>query len=117
MVRPFVSHNGLGRTDTFSADSVVMTLRSASCGREWLFRFAQPGLRMPGPLDATGKRALTGLLNSCADQDSALHPRGVLSNPMSKESPGDDIKTRVEALIDGASVDTTGPAGDHEGNR
>jgi hypothetical protein len=28
---------------------------------------------------------------------------------MSKESHGNDIKTRVEALIDGASVDTTGP--------
>ena len=28
---------------------------------------------------------------------------------MSNESPGDDIKTRVAALIDGGSVDTTGP--------
>ncbi len=53
--------------------------------------------------------AKTGRSNSCADWDSASLPRGILSSPMSKESPGDDIKTRVEALIDGASVDSTNP--------
>ncbi len=30
--------NGFGKVNTSTADSVVVTLRCASCGSEWLFR-------------------------------------------------------------------------------